>query len=227
MRRYDDAVPALDRGRRPSTPQHNLESNRRYAVAWLARCRFDLGAVGRGRAARRDAIAGVAHVADRPLRRAQHARLAAGPARRRRCLAAARRGAGDRPADRPTSNGCGRSRSPAPRPAWLEGRLDAARRRCSRRCSSWPSVPARHRRRRDRAVAAACRAASPSRRPAPPSRSPRGSPATTRAAAAGFRRMGCPYEAASALADTGDTSSLPRGAGDVRAPRRGADDRPR
>jgi DNA-binding NarL/FixJ family response regulator len=28
------------------------------------------------------------------------------------------------------------------------------------------------------------------------------------AAAAGFRRMGCPYEAASALADSGDTASL-------------------
>ncbi len=28
------------------------------------------------------------------------------------------------------------------------------------------------------------------------------------AAAVGFRRMGCPYEAASALADTGDTASL-------------------
>ena len=38
-------------------------------------------------------------------------------------------------------------------------------------------------------------------------------------AAAGFRRMGCPYEAASALADCGRHGLAARGAGDVRASR--------
>ena len=42
MRLYSDAVPALVEGS-AFAAQHNLEANGRYMVAWLARCRFDLG----------------------------------------------------------------------------------------------------------------------------------------------------------------------------------------
>jgi DNA-binding CsgD family transcriptional regulator/tetratricopeptide (TPR) repeat protein len=42
MRRYADAVAALVEGT-AFAAQHNLEQNGRYMVAWLARCRFDLG----------------------------------------------------------------------------------------------------------------------------------------------------------------------------------------
>jgi DNA-binding CsgD family transcriptional regulator len=42
MRRYDEAVPALVEGISHSAA-HHFEANRQYDVAWLARCRFDLG----------------------------------------------------------------------------------------------------------------------------------------------------------------------------------------
>jgi DNA-binding CsgD family transcriptional regulator/tetratricopeptide (TPR) repeat protein len=42
MRRYDEAVPALVEGMSHSAA-HHFEANRQYDVAWLARCRFDLG----------------------------------------------------------------------------------------------------------------------------------------------------------------------------------------
>ena len=42
MRRYDEAVPALVEAVAHGTA-HRVEANRQYAVAWLARCRFDLG----------------------------------------------------------------------------------------------------------------------------------------------------------------------------------------
>jgi DNA-binding CsgD family transcriptional regulator/tetratricopeptide (TPR) repeat protein len=42
MKRYDVAVPALEAGITFSA-DHLLETNRRYQQAWLARCRFDLG----------------------------------------------------------------------------------------------------------------------------------------------------------------------------------------
>ncbi len=42
MRRYDEAVPALEECVAHGAA-HHFEANRQYAVAWLARCRFDLG----------------------------------------------------------------------------------------------------------------------------------------------------------------------------------------
>lgn len=42
MRQYAEAVPALMEGT-AFAAQHNLEANGRYMVAWLARCRFDIG----------------------------------------------------------------------------------------------------------------------------------------------------------------------------------------
>ncbi len=42
MRRYDEAIPALIEGMSHSTA-HRFEANRQYDVSWLARCRFDLG----------------------------------------------------------------------------------------------------------------------------------------------------------------------------------------
>jgi DNA-binding CsgD family transcriptional regulator/tetratricopeptide (TPR) repeat protein len=42
LRRYDHAVPALVEGAAYAT-EHDLELARQYIVAWLARCRFDLG----------------------------------------------------------------------------------------------------------------------------------------------------------------------------------------
>ena len=42
MRRFDEAVPALVEAMSHSAA-HHFEANRQYDVAWLARCRFDLG----------------------------------------------------------------------------------------------------------------------------------------------------------------------------------------
>jgi DNA-binding CsgD family transcriptional regulator len=42
LRRYDHAVPALVEGAAYAA-EHDLETARQYIVAWLARCRFDLG----------------------------------------------------------------------------------------------------------------------------------------------------------------------------------------
>ena len=62
MRRYDDAVPALIEGSAWAA-HHSLEANRRYQVAWLARCRFDLGQWDEAEELARDAIAGSRDVA--------------------------------------------------------------------------------------------------------------------------------------------------------------------
>ena len=78
LRRYEEAVPALIEAV-AVCEQHHLEFNRRYVVAWLARCRFDLGQWDEAEAAARDA-SGVAERRHRPFRRAEHARLAAGQA---------------------------------------------------------------------------------------------------------------------------------------------------
>ena len=48
LRRYDEAVPALIEAAAISGEQSH-ETNRRYVVAWLARCRFDQGQWIRGR----------------------------------------------------------------------------------------------------------------------------------------------------------------------------------
>ena len=57
LRRYDEGVPALVDGIAWSG-DHGLEAHRRYALAWLARCRFDLGEWDAAEAAARDALAG-------------------------------------------------------------------------------------------------------------------------------------------------------------------------
>ena len=62
MRRYEQAVPALVEGS-TFAASHNLEASRRYQVAWLARCRFDLGEWGEAEALAREAITGTRTVA--------------------------------------------------------------------------------------------------------------------------------------------------------------------
>ncbi|MEY2581663.1 MAG: hypothetical protein QOE09_1512 [Ilumatobacteraceae bacterium] len=57
LRRYEDAVPALLEGSAFSA-KHSLETSRRYQVAWLARCRFDLGQWDEAEGLARDAIVG-------------------------------------------------------------------------------------------------------------------------------------------------------------------------
>ena len=62
MRRYEDAVPALIEGSAWAA-QHSLEAVRRYQVAWLARCRFDLGQWDEAEELAKDAISGSRDVA--------------------------------------------------------------------------------------------------------------------------------------------------------------------
>jgi DNA-binding CsgD family transcriptional regulator/tetratricopeptide (TPR) repeat protein len=62
MRLYGEAVPALVEGS-AFAAQHNLETSRRYQVAWLARCNFDLGQWDEAEILARDAIAGSRTVA--------------------------------------------------------------------------------------------------------------------------------------------------------------------
>ena len=62
MRNYAEAVPALVEGSAIAA-EHNLEANRRYQVAWLARCKFDLGQWDDAEHLARDAIAGSRSVA--------------------------------------------------------------------------------------------------------------------------------------------------------------------
>lgn len=62
LRRYDLAVPALVEGTAFAT-EHHLEHGRLYFVAWLARCQFDLGAWDAAEAHCRDALAGSPTVA--------------------------------------------------------------------------------------------------------------------------------------------------------------------
>jgi DNA-binding CsgD family transcriptional regulator/tetratricopeptide (TPR) repeat protein len=57
LRRYDQAVPALVDGIAWSG-DHGFEADRRYAVAWLARCRFDLGEWPAVEALAREALTG-------------------------------------------------------------------------------------------------------------------------------------------------------------------------
>jgi DNA-binding CsgD family transcriptional regulator/tetratricopeptide (TPR) repeat protein len=62
MRRYEDAVPALIEGTAWAV-RHSLEASRRYQTSWLARCRFDLGQWDEAEQLARDAIAGSRDVA--------------------------------------------------------------------------------------------------------------------------------------------------------------------
>ena len=57
LRRYDQAVPALIEAAAISGEQ-SFEANRRYVVAWLARCRFDQGQWNEAEILARDALAG-------------------------------------------------------------------------------------------------------------------------------------------------------------------------
>ena len=57
LRRYDQAVPALIEAAAISGEQ-SFEANRRYVVAWLARCRFDQGQWDEAENLARDGLAG-------------------------------------------------------------------------------------------------------------------------------------------------------------------------
>lgn len=57
LRRYDVAIPALVEGS-AFAASHGLETHRRYQVAWLARCRFDLGEWAEAETLARDAMSG-------------------------------------------------------------------------------------------------------------------------------------------------------------------------
>jgi DNA-binding CsgD family transcriptional regulator/tetratricopeptide (TPR) repeat protein len=59
LRRYDQAMPALIEGLGLATT-HSFETHRRYQTAWLARCRFDLGQWDEAEALARDAMTGSA-----------------------------------------------------------------------------------------------------------------------------------------------------------------------
>ncbi len=206
MRRYAEAVPALVEGAAFGA-EHNLEYNRRYVVAWLGRCRFDLGQWDEAEAHSLDALAGSRSVLiarfvglntlgwlrarrgdgdvwpllDEALELAQ----VTGHLQRLWPVSVARAEAG-----------------------WLEDDLArhvplleemlALALRCRHRIAVgeigvWLTRAGRV------ALAPVERAAEPFASWLAGDHS---------GAAAGFRRMGCPYEAASALADRGDTSSL-------------------
>ena len=94
MRNYAEAVPALVEGSAVAA-EHNLEANRRYQVAWLARCQFDLGQWDDAErsCSRRDRR--ISQCCDCALRRPQHAGMVGCTPRRFRCVPAARRGNGD------------------------------------------------------------------------------------------------------------------------------------
>jgi DNA-binding CsgD family transcriptional regulator/tetratricopeptide (TPR) repeat protein len=205
MRRYDEAVPALVEGA-DFCDRHNLEDNRRYIIAWLARCRFDLGQWNEADAAARDALAG-----------ARGAAIARFVALNTLGWLRARRGEAD---------------------VWplLDEALEIAR-RTGHLQRLWPVAVARAEagwfdRTLDDHVAileevlelaiscrhgiaageiglwlarAGCIERAPAIAVDPFARWIDGDHL---GAAAGFRRMGCPYEAASALADAGNTGSL-------------------
>ncbi len=205
LRRYDQSVPALIEAAAISAEQ-SFEANRRYVVAWLARCRFDQGQWNEAEILARDALAGSTSVTyirfvglntlgwlrarrgsddvwpllDEALEIAD----AIGHLQRLWPSAVARAEAG-----------------------WLEGDVQS-------------HVPLLE---RSFGLAAQCRhgvamgeLAVWLRRAGREVALPEGvtGPFVDWAggdhitAAAGFRRMGCPYEAASALVDAGDTASL-------------------
>ena len=205
MRRYDEAVPALVEAV-AVCEQHHLESNRRYVVAWLARCRFDLGQWDEAAEAARQAMAGprdmgiarfvalntlgwlrarrgeadVWPLLDEALEIAR----VTGHLQRLWPVAVAR-------AEASSFEGALDSHVPL-----LEEMLELAT-RCRHGIAAgelglWLARAGRL----DAAPAAAVDPFAP------------WIDGDHLGAAAGFRRMGCPYEAASALADAGDTPSL-------------------
>ena len=78
LRRYDQAVPALIAAAAISGEQ-SFEANRRYVVAWLARCRFDQGQWDEAENLARDGLAGSNSVTPHPLRCPEHPRVVACP----------------------------------------------------------------------------------------------------------------------------------------------------
>ena len=205
LRRYDQAVPALIETV-AIAGEHSYEANRRYALAWLARCRFDQGQWDEAETHVRDALAGSSSVsyirfvalntlgwlrARRgsddvwpPLDEALELAEAIGHLQRLWPSAVARAEAG-----------------------WLAGNLDPHV--ALLESSFGLAAECRHGvamgelavwlRRAGREVALPGGVAGPF---------VDWVSGDHLAAAAGFRRMGCPYEAASALADSGDTASL-------------------
>ncbi len=205
LRRYDQAVPALIEGIALASEQ-SYEANRRYEVAWLARCRFDQGQWDEAEIHARHALAGSPSVTFirfvalntlgwlrarrgsedvwQPLDEAFDIADAIGHLQRLWPSAIARAEAG-----------------------WLEGRLDphvALLERCfelARQCRHGVAMGelAVWLQRSGRDVVLPEGISGPFVDWAS---------GEHLAAAAGFRRMGCPYEAASALAEAGDTASL-------------------
>ena len=206
LRRYDQAVPALIEAAAISGEQ-SFEANRRYVVAWLARCRFDQGQWDEAENLARDGLAGSTSVtyirfvalntlgwlrARRGsddvwplLDEAFEIADAIGHLQRLWPSAVARAEAGwleGRSANR--TSRCSRARSSSPLSVVTASRWVSWRCGCGERGATWHSPRASRARSSDWAAG------------------------DHLAAAAGFRRMGCPYEAASALADAGDTASL-------------------
>jgi DNA-binding CsgD family transcriptional regulator/tetratricopeptide (TPR) repeat protein len=203
MRRYADAVPALVEGA-DHCERHHLESYRRYILAWLARCRFDLGqwdeaeATARGAASRSIGIARFVAVNTLGWLRTRRGDEDAWPlldealeiARRSGHLqrlwpvAVARAEAGSLAGDL------------EPHAPLLEEVLDLAVDRrhgvAAGEVGLWLARAGRISGAPDVAVDPFARWID----------------GDHLGAAADFRRMGCPYEAASALVDAGDTPSL-------------------
>lgn len=206
LRRYDEAVPALIEAVAIGA-EHSLEYNRRYAVSWLARCRFDQGQWDDAEVHARDALTGSHSVA-----------IARFVGLNTLGWLRARRGNDDVW-------------------PLLEEALDIAE-ETGHLQRLWPVAVARaeaswiedgelapHVALLERSfdIAAQCRHGGAMgelglwlRRAGREVTMPEGvvgafvdwTAGDHLGAAAGFRRMGCPYEAASALADTGDTASL-------------------
>jgi DNA-binding CsgD family transcriptional regulator/tetratricopeptide (TPR) repeat protein len=203
MRRYAEAVPALIEAD-SVCERHHLESHRRYVVAWLARCRLDLGQWEEAEAGAREAAsrsvgitrfvavntlgwlrarrgdADVWPLLDESLeiaRRTGHLQRL-WPVAVARAEAGALEGALDGHVE------------------LLEEVLDQAR-----QCRHGVALGeiGRWLARAGRIDAAPAGAVDPFAR---------WTDGDHLGAAAGFRRMGCPYEAASALADAGDNDSL-------------------
>ena len=135
MRRYDEAVPALVEATAYAASQH-LEQLRLYMVAWLGRCRFDLGQWDDAEALCREAIG-----APRAAAIARFVGLNTLGWLRTTSAATATCGrCSTRPSRSPrrwrTSNACGRSPPPAPRRrGWRMP--STSRYRCWRTCWRW------------------------------------------------------------------------------------------
>ena len=204
LRRYDESpFPALIEAVAIGA-ENSLEYNRRYAVSWLARCRFDQGH-GRRRGARPRCAHGSHSVA---IARFVRSTRWAGCARGRGMMSVA---------------SCSTRRSTSPRhrpPTAPMARRRRAREAAWIEAANWHHTWHWLERSFDIAGSAVIRRHGRAgvwlRRAGRDVAMPEGvvgpfadwAAGDHLGAAAGFRRMGCPYEAASALADSGDTASL-------------------